>query len=287
MKIVNTFLSILVFFLTFIFLYQIIYFGYIDSNKVESYVDNIKLTDKVNLEIKKDNYFISNVNRTYKDLLSMKYKYKDIKNIEKDSNINLVLSSIMINKITNLKEGTTPDNTYTKNKLDQTLLNNKFSDELKLYIISNDYKIIEFENRINSKVKIINNVFKPFRFIFNKLSVIISLVLVLLISILFIINKKYSNIFIPLLITNFLNIIISIIILALLNTKYKYTIINYFFYNFILNILKKSVILSVVIIFFAIILITIISINNKKKIKKIKPRIRKEIKDEEDFGFGL
>ena len=48
MKIVNTFLSILVFFLTFIFLYQIIYFGYIDSNKVESYVDNIKLTDKVN-----------------------------------------------------------------------------------------------------------------------------------------------------------------------------------------------------------------------------------------------
>jgi hypothetical protein len=54
-----------------------------------------------------------------------------------------------------------------------------------------------------------------------------------------------------------------------------------------LDILKKSVIISVIVILFTILFITIINIKNKKKLNKIKPRIRKVIKNEEDFGFGL
>lgn len=287
MKIVNTFLSILIFFLTSILLYQVIYFGFIDSKKTENYISNIKLTDKVNLQIEEDNYFISNVNKTYKDLLLMKYGYKDIKNIEKDSNINSVISSIIIDKVNCLKNGKDIKNVYSKDELDKILINDNFNDELKDYIVSNDYKIVEFEHRLNNKIKNFNNSFKPFRFILDKISLIIVSIVVLILFVFLALNKKYYNFFAPLLISNFLNIIISIIILASLNTKYEFTIVNYFFYNFILDILKKSVIISVIVILFTIILIAIINIKNKKKLNKIKPRIRKVIKNEEDFGFGL
>jgi len=287
MKIVNTFLSILIFFLTSILLYQVIYFGFIDSKKTENYISNIKLTDKVNLQIEEDNYFISNVNKTYRDLLLMKYGYKDIKNIEKYSNINSVISSIIIDKVNCLKNGKDIKNVYSKDELDKILINDNFNDELKDYIVSNDYKIVEFENELNNKIKNFNNSFKPFRFILDKISLIIVSIVVLILFIFLALNKKYHNFFAPLLISNFLNIIISIIILGLLNTKYEFKIVNYFFYNFILFILKKSVIISVIVILFTILFITIINIKNKKKLNKIKPRIRKVIKNEEDFGFGL
>ena len=286
MKIVNIFLSILVFLATSILLYQIVYFEFVDTNKIDSYIGNIKLTDKVNLEIKDDNYFINNINKTYRDLLFMKYGYKDIKEIEKDSNINLVFSTILIDKFNHLKSGKEVNNIYSKNKLDNILICDKFSQELKDYIISNDYKIIEFENRINSKVNSLNNHFQLFRFFLDKISLIITSLIVLIFFIYFIITKKYSNFFVPVLMTNFFNIVFSVIILALLNTKFEFTIVNYFFYDFIIDILKKSVMISVIVILLTIIFITLINKKNKKN-EKLKPRIRKEIENEEDFSFGL
>lgn len=287
MKIVNFLLSIIVFFVSFVLLYQVIYFDFIDSNKINNYIDNIRLTDKVNFGTSEKNYFIDNVNSVYKDFNSMKYSYSDIKKIEKESNINYVISSILKNSINYLKSGGQIVSVYSKKDLDEKLVDSHFDSKIKDYIISNDYKLIQFENRLNTRVNEINHIVNPFRFIFDKIGVIISLSILFVLSIYFATIKKYKYLLAPLLITNFFNVGSSIISLVLLNTKYKYTLVNYFFYDFIFDMLKKSVIISVIVIFLVIIIYVVISIISKKNKVKVKPRIRKEIKNEEDFSFGL
>ena len=282
MKLLNKLFSIIIFFICFIIMYESLYFIYI--NKIDRYLDNIKLSDKLNLETSKPNYFIDNVNDTYKDLTNLNYSYEDIIKFENDSNINSVVSNILKNKINYLIDDKELVFVYSKKNLDKELTTNIKNEEIKDYIISNNYKIIQFESRLNSRIKKIND--KLFKIISLLLDVrvFISLCSLLLICILiYLIIKKHLSVFTPILAFSIFNILINIIEIVLLKI-YNYNIISYFFDSFILDIIKTSVIISVVVICINLLFITIF---NKKDKIPLKPRIRKVKRNEEDFSFGL
>ncbi len=282
MKLLNKLFSIIIFFICFIIMYESLYFIYI--NKIDRYLDNIKLSDKLNLETSKPNYFIDNVNDTYKDLTNLNYSYEDIIKFENDSNINSVVSNILKNKINYLIDDKELVFVYSKKNLDKELTANIKNKEIKDYIISNNYKIIQFESRLNSRIKKIND--KLFKIISLLLDVrvFISLCSLLLICILiYLIIKKHLSVFTPILAFSIFNILINIIEIVLLKI-YNYNIISYFFDSFILDIIKTSVIISVVVICINLLFITIF---NKKDKIPLKPRIRKVKRNEEDFSFGL
>ena len=282
MKLLNKLFSILIFLLCFIIMYESLYFIY--NSKMNNYLNTIRLSDKLNLEVGKSNYFIDNVNSTYKDLTNMNYSYDEIIRFEKDSNINTVISNILKNKISYLKGNKTLTLVYSKKELDNELTKNINNKEIKEYIKNNDFKVNQFESRLNSKLKAINSRVFDFIRILLDFRVFIMLCCLLLISLLILfIKRKYQNIILPVLIFNIINILFSIVMIVLLSI-YNYNIVSYFFDSFILNIIKTSVIISVIVI---CTLLLIIIIFNKKEKVKLKPRIRKVKVNEEDFSFGL
>ena len=282
MKLLNKLFSILIFLLCFIIMYESLYFIY--NSKMNNYLNTIRLSDKLNLEVGKSNYFIDNVNSTYKDLTNMNYSYDEIIRFEKDSNINTVISNILKNKISYLKGNKTLTLVYSKKELDNELTKNINNKEIKEYIKNNDFKVNQFESRLNSKLKAINSRVFDFIRILLDFRAFIMLCCLLLISLLILfIKRKYQNIILPVLIFNIINILFSIVMIVLLSI-YNYNIVSYFFDSFILNIIKTSVIISVIVI---CTLLLIIIIFNKKEKVKLKPRIRKVKVNEEDFSFGL
>lgn len=287
MKIFNYLLSIFIFFVSFIIIYSSLYFYFSEDGKIEKYINKIKLSDKLNIELNKDNYFINNVNNTYLDLANMNYSYSEIKKIENKTNINLVNSEILNNNISFLKGKNKLERIYTKSELDDFLTTNIRDNKIKDYIVSNDYKVIQFETRVNKMTdKFYNKFFKYVKVIFNK-KVFIGLSVILLgLVLLLIIMKKYLHILISFLSVNIFNIILSIVGIILLNTKLDGTIISYFFDNYILRIIRLSMIISIFVSLLSIICIIIYMRKNDHS-KKVKPRIRKVIKDEENFSFGL
>lgn len=287
MKIFNYLLSIFIFFASFIIIYSSLYFYFSEDSKVENHINKIKLTDKLNIELNKDNYFINNVNNTYLDLANMNYSYSEIKKIENKTNINLVNSEILNNNISFLKGKNKLERIYTKSELDDFLTTNIRDNKIKDYIVSNDYKVIQFETRVNKMTdKFYNKFFKYVKVIFNK-KVFIGLSVILLgLVLILVIMKKYLHILISFLSVNIFNIILNIVGIILLNTKLDGTIISYFFDNYILRIIRLSMIISIFVSLLSIICIIIYMRKNDHS-KKVKPRIRKVIKDEENFSFGL
>ena len=160
-KVANVFLVFFtfIFFLALTSLINVKYF--VKSGRLTNSLEKISIIDKTNIKLDRENEFIDNINKTYGDLKNMNLDDEDIRTIEKNTDLDQVLVKIINNKIKYVLGEEKLKTVYSKEQLDQILTKRIKEEEIKQYILDNDYKIIDFENNLNTEVKNLknNNVF--------------------------------------------------------------------------------------------------------------------------------
>ncbi|MBR4618499.1 MAG: hypothetical protein IKO49_04255 [Bacilli bacterium] len=286
-KIVSIIFSIIIFCSTTSLIYLGV-FKYFSSPKViNKYLSNIKITQKVNLRINESNYFIDNVNNTYLDFQNMNLSPSEIEKLEKTSNINTVIQNIFNNKIMYLFNNSKIRTMYKKNELDLFLTKNIRKQKIKSYIIDNDYKIIDFEKRLNDKtIELKEKHISKIAFLFTNNFILLTIISIIISSlVLIIIHKKrfIETISKVMLVSNILIIIELIIIRIMIRFIFQNTIIAYFFNNYLTDYINITTIISICFTFIFIIVISIYDKYNSKN--KQKARLGDVKTDEEDFNF--
>ena len=286
-KIVSIIFSIIIFCSTTSLIYLGV-FKYFSSPKViNKYLSNIKITQKVNLRIDESNYFIDNVNNTYLDFQNMNLSPSEIEKLEKTSNINTVIQNIFNNKIMYLFNNSKIRTMYKKNELDLFLTKNIRKQKIKSYIIDNDYKIIDFEKRLNDKtIELKEKHISKISFLFTNNFILLTIISIIISSlVLIIIHKKrfIETISKLMLVSNTLIIIELIIIRIMIRFIFQNTIIAYFFNNYLTDYINITTIISICFTFIFIIVISIYDKYNSKN--KQNTRLGDVKTDEEDFNF--
>lgn len=289
-KFLNIFLVFLTFiiFLALTYLINIKYF--VKSGRLTSSLEQISLVDKTNIKLDRENEFVDNINKTYSDLKNMHLDDEDIRTIEKHTNLDQVLVKIINNKIKYVLGEEKLKNVYTKEELDKVLTKRIKEQEIKQYILDNDYKIVDFEKNLNIEVKDLknNNIFDIVFSMYNLSILVICFLLVICFTLLLIVNKVNGIKYIinTLLVNNIFNIVTSSTVIVLFKYVFKNSIINYLFDELFTKFFNQFIFISIMFIVLLIIISIIYSILTKDKSDaRLKPRIEKRRKDEEDFNF--
>ncbi len=289
-KFLNIFLVFLTFiiFLALTYLINIKYF--VKSGRLTSSLEQISLVDKTNIKLDRENEFIDNINKTYIDLKEMNLDDDDIRTIEKNTNLDQVLVNIINNKIKYILNEEKLKTVYTKEQLDKILTKKIKENEIKEYILSNNYKIIDFEKNLNTQVKELknNNTFDLVFSLYDLSILVVCFILVICFILLLVVNKVNGIKYIinTLLVNNIFNILTASIIIILYKYIFKNSIINYLFDEMTTKFFNQFILISIMFIVLLIILSIIYSIITKdKNDTRLKPRIEKRRKDEEDFNF--
>lgn len=289
-KFLNIFLVFFtfIFFLTLTYLINIKYF--VKSGRLTNSLEQISLIDKTNIKLDRENEFVDNINKTYSDLKEMNLDDEDIRTIEKHTNLDQVLVKIINNKIKYVLGEEKLKNVYTKEELDKVLTKRIKEQEIKQYILDNDYKIVDFEKNLNIEVKDLknNNIFDIVFSMYNLSILVICFLLVICFTLLLIVNKVNGIKYIinTLLVNNIFNIVTSSTVIVLFKYVFKNSIINYLFDELFTKFFNQFIFISIMFIVLLIIISIIYSILTKDKSDaRLKPRIEKRRKDEEDFNF--
>ena len=284
-KFLNIFLVFLTFiiFLALAYLINIKYF--VKSGRMTSSLEQISLVDKTNIKLDRENEFIDNISKIYIDFKEMNLDDDDIRTIEKNTDLDKVLVNIINNKIKYILNEEKLKTVYTKEQLDKIL-----TKKIKEYILSNNYKIIDFEKNLNTQVKELknNNTFDLVFSLYDLSILVVCFILVICFILLLVVNKVNGIKYIinTLLVNNIFNILTSSIIIILYKYIFKNSIINYLFDEMITKFFNQFIFISIMFIVLLIILSIIYSIITKdKNDTRLKPRIEKRRKDEEDFNF--
>lgn len=289
-KFLNIFLVFFtfIFFLTLTYLINVKYF--VKSGRLTDSLEQISLVDKSNIKLDRENEFVDNINKTYMDFKNMNLDDDDIKKIEKTTNLDQVLVKIINNKIKYALNEEKLKTVYTKEQLDKILTKNIKEEELKEYIINNDYKIVDFEKALNTQVKDLkdDNIFHIVFNLYDLSILVICSILIICFVLLIIVNnvngiKYIINI---LLVNNIFNIVVSSTAIVFYKYIFKNSIINYLFDELITKFFNQLIFISILFIALLIIVSIIYSILTKDKSDtRLKPRIEKRCKNEEDFDF--
>lgn len=289
-KFLNIFLVFFtfIFFLTLTYLINVKYF--VKSGRLTDSLEQISLVDKSNIKLDRENEFVDNINKTYMDFKNMNLDDDDIKKIEKTTNLDQVLVKIINNKIKYALNEEKLKTVYTKEQLDKILTKNIKEDKIKTYILSNDYKIIDFEKALNTQVKELkeDNIFHIIFNLYNLSILIICSILIILFALLIIVNKAKGIKYIinTLLVNNIFNIITSSTVIIFFRYVFRNSIINYLFDELFTKFFNQFIFISIMFIVLLIILSIIYNIITKNNTdNRLKPRIEKRCKNEEDFDF--
>lgn len=277
-----------IFFLTLSYLVNVKYF--VKSGRLTNSLEQISLVDKSNIKLDRENEFIDNVNKTYMDFKNMDLDDDDIRTIEKYTNLNQVLVSIINNKIKYVLNEEKLKTIYSKEQLDKILTKNIKEEEIKKYILDNDYKILDFEKALNTEVKDLkdNNIFHIIFNLYDLSILVVCFILVICFTLLIIINRVNGIKYIinTLLVNNIFNIVTSSFAIILYKYIFKNSIVNYLFGDLITKFFNQFIFISIMFIALLIIISIIYSIITKNKSEsRLKPRIEKRSKNEEDFDF--
>lgn len=289
-KVANIFLVFFtfIFFLTLTYLINVKYF--VKSGRLTSSLDNISLVDKINIRTDRENEFIDNINKTYNDLINMDLDDNSIRTIEKYTNLDQVLVKIINNKIKYVLGEEKLKTVYSKEELDKILTKKIKEQEVKQYILDNDYKIIDFEKNLNKEVKNLknDNIFDIVFSIYNLSILAVCFLLVICFTLLLLVNKVNGIKYIinTLLVNNIFNIVTSSTVIIFFRYVFRNSIINYLFDELFIKFFNQFIFISIMFIILLIILSIIYSILTKDNSDtRLKPRIEKRRKDEEDFNF--
>lgn len=289
-KVANIFLVFFtfIFFLTLTYLINVKYF--VKSGRLTNSLEQISLIDKTNIKLDRENEFVDNINKTYSDLKNMNLDDEDIRTIEKHTDLDQVLVKIINNKIKYVLGEEKLKNVYTKEELDKVLTKRIKEQEIKQYILDNDYKIVDFEKNLNIEVKDLknNNIFDIVFSMYNLSILVICFLLVICFTLLLIVNKVKGVKYIinTLLVNNIFNIVTSSTVIVLFKYVFKNSIINYLFDELFTKFFNQFIFISIMFIVLLIILSIIYRIITKDNSdNRLKPRIEKRCKDEEDFNF--
>lgn len=289
-KVANIFLVFFtfIFFLTLTYLINVKYF--VKSGRLTNSLEQISLIDKSNIKLDRENEFIDNINKTYSDLKNMHLDDEDIRTIEKHTDLDQVLVKIINNKIKYVLGEEKLKNVYSKEELDQVLTKRIKEQEIKQYILDNDYKIIDFEKNLNIEVKNLrdNNIFHIVFTLYDLSILVVCSILVICFVLLILVNKVHGVKYIinTLLVNNIFNIVTSSTVIILFRYVFRNSIINYLFDELFTKFFNQFIFISIMFIVLLIILSIIYSVLTKDKSDtRLKPRIEKRRKDEEDFNF--
>lgn len=289
-KVANIFLVFFtfIFFLTLTYLINVKYF--VKIGRLTDSLEQISLIDKTNIKLDRENEFVDNINKTYSDLKNMHLDDEDIRTIEKNTDLDQVLIKIINNKIKYVLGEEKLKNVYTKEELDKVLTKKIEEPKIKQYILDNDYKIIDFENNLNSQVKDLknDNIFDIVFSMYNLSILVICVLLAICFTLLILVNKVKGVKYIinTLLVNNIFNIVTSSTVIVLFKYVFKNSIINYLFDELFTKFFNQFIFISIMFIVLLIIISIIYSILTKDKSDaRLKPRIEKRRKDEEDFNF--
>ena len=289
-KVANIFLVFFtfIFFLTLTYLINVKYF--VKSGRLTDSLEQISLVDKSNIKLDRENEFIENINKTYSDLKNMHLDDEDIRAIEKYTDLDQVLVKIINNKIKYALGEEKLKTIYNKEKLDKILTEKIKEQEIKQYILDNDYKIIDFENNLNSQVKDLknNNIFDIVFSMYNLSILVVCFLLVVCFTLLILVNKVNGIKYIinTLLVNNIFNIVTSSTVIILFKYIFRNSIINYLFDELFTKFFNQLIFISIMFIVLLIILSIIYKIITKDDSDtRLKPRIEKRCKDEENFNF--
>ena len=195
-KVANVFLVFFtfIFFLALTSLINVKYF--VKSGRLTNSLEKISIIDKTNIKLDRENEFIDNINKTYGDLKNMNLDDEDIRTIEKNTDLDQVLVKIINNKIKYVLGEEKLKTVYSKEQLDQILTKRIKEEEIKQYILDNDYKIIDFENNLNTEVKNLknNNVFDIVFSVYNLSILAVCFLLVICFILLLLIKQVVLNI---------------------------------------------------------------------------------------------
>lgn len=290
-KVLSILFSIVLFlalsFIIYIFIFKI----YLNSDTLSTKLKENTIINYTNLDLENNSSLVNNINTTYQDLKLLGLTEKQIKELVEKTKIDTIINNIIIDKLNYIIEGGVATTTYSKQQLDTILTADIPNEEIKTYIINNDYKILNFDSNINNDITNINNKYLSLLRTIASHKTIIIILFILVIDLLGLIYTSskyfYNYLFTSILIVGINSIIISVLTPGVLNIYFENTIISYMFNNVWLSYFKYTLLISIILSLIAILGLIIDDKTKSQKVtsKKIKPRLRRKKQNEEDFSF--